>query len=176
MVEGLSFLHDRGIVHRDLKPGNVFLENGVVKIGDVGLSKFISESHRSAQTQSVGTVYYMAPEVAHGRYGREVDVYSLGIVAVRAAHRPRPLRRRVGGRNPDETSFRKTRPVADPPAVASGAGLGAGKRPAAPHANGAAASGRLQQGGRRLRSAAGDSGGILPERDDGRFVHGRARA
>jgi serine/threonine protein kinase len=80
MVDGLSFLHDRGIVHRDLKPGNVFLENGVVKIGDVGLSKFISESHRSAQTQSVGTVYYMAPEVAHGRYGREVDVYSLGIV------------------------------------------------------------------------------------------------
>jgi Protein kinase domain len=80
MVEGLNFLHDRGIVHRDLKPGNVFLENGVVKIGDVGLSKFISESHRSAQTQSVGTVYYMAPEVAHGRYGREVDIYSLGIV------------------------------------------------------------------------------------------------
>jgi serine/threonine protein kinase len=80
MVEGLNFLHDRGIVHRDLKPGNVFLESGVVKIGDVGLSKFISESHRSAQTQSVGTVYYMAPEVAHGRYGREVDIYSLGIV------------------------------------------------------------------------------------------------
>src|SRR5580698_6411313 len=80
MVEGLNFLHDRGIVHRDLKPGNVFIESGVVKIGDVGLSKFISESHRSAQTQSVGTVYYMAPEVAHGRYGREVDVYSLGIV------------------------------------------------------------------------------------------------
>ena len=80
LVDGLSFLHDRGIVHRDLKPGNVFLESGVVKIGDVGLSKFISESHRSAQTQSVGTVYYMAPEVAHGRYGREVDVYSLGIV------------------------------------------------------------------------------------------------
>ena len=80
MVEGLNFLHDRGIVHRDLKPGNVFIESGVVKIGDVGLSKFISESHRSAQTQSVGTVYYMAPEVAHGRYGREVDIYSLGVV------------------------------------------------------------------------------------------------
>src|ERR1700722_10859471 len=80
LVEGLSFLHDRGIVHRDLKPGNVFIENSVIKIGDMGLSKFISESHRSAQTQSVGTVYYMAPEVAHGRYGREVDVYSLGIV------------------------------------------------------------------------------------------------
>ena len=80
MVAGLSFLHDRGIVHRDLKPANVFQENGVVKIGDVGLAKFITQSKRSAQTESVGTVYYMAPEVARGRYGHEVDVYSLGIV------------------------------------------------------------------------------------------------
>lgn len=80
LCDGLSFLHDRGIVHRDLKPANVFREQGVVKIGDVGLSKYISESRRSAQTQSVGTVYYMAPEVARGRYGREVDVYAMGIM------------------------------------------------------------------------------------------------
>lgn len=80
MTSGLSFLHDRGLVHRDLKPANIFSDGGVVKVGDVGLSKFISESRRSAQTQSVGTVYYMAPEVARGRYGREVDVYSLGIM------------------------------------------------------------------------------------------------
>jgi serine/threonine protein kinase len=78
ITAGLSFLHDRGIVHRDLKPGNIFQEDDVVKIGDVGLAKFISQSHRDAQTQSVGTVYYMAPEVAHGRYRHEVDVYSLG--------------------------------------------------------------------------------------------------
>ncbi len=64
MAAGTAFLHDRGIVHRDLKPANVFRENGVVKIGDVGLSKFITPSRRSAQTESVGTVYYMAPEVA----------------------------------------------------------------------------------------------------------------
>ena len=80
MTAGLSFLHDRGIVHRDLKPANVFRDQGQVKIGDVGLSKYISESRRSAQTQSVGTVYYMAPEVARGRYGREVDVYAMGIM------------------------------------------------------------------------------------------------
>lgn len=80
MTAGLSFLHDRGIVHRDLKPANVFRDHGSVKIGDVGLSKYISESRRSAQTQSVGTVYYMAPEVARGRYGREVDVYAMGIM------------------------------------------------------------------------------------------------
>jgi len=77
---GVSFLHDRGIVHRDLKPGNVFIENNVVKVGDVGLSKFIAPSKRSAHTQSVGTVYYMAPEVAKGKYGKEVDVYAIGIM------------------------------------------------------------------------------------------------
>ena len=80
ITAGLSFLHDRGIVHRDLKPANIFCEADTVKIGDVGLSKYISESRRSAQTQSVGTVYYMAPEVARGRYGREVDVYSTGVI------------------------------------------------------------------------------------------------
>ncbi len=77
---GIGFLHDRGIVHRDLKPANIFRENGIVKVGDVGLSKFIAPSRRSAHTQSVGTVYYMAPEVAKGRYGREVDVYSLAVI------------------------------------------------------------------------------------------------
>ena len=79
-VGGLAYLHDRGLVHRDVKPGNIFWDGGVVKVGDVGLSKFITPSRRSAHTESVGTVYYMAPEVAHGRYGTEVDVYSLGVI------------------------------------------------------------------------------------------------
>lgn len=80
IAAGSEYLHERGIVHRDLKPANIYLENGVIKIGDVGLAKFISESSRSAQTQSVGTVYYMAPEIAHGRYGKEVDVYAIGVM------------------------------------------------------------------------------------------------
>jgi len=80
IAAGADYLHERGIVHRDLKPANIYLENGVIKIGDVGLAKFISESRRSAQTQSVGTVYYMAPEIAHGRYGKEVDVYAIGVM------------------------------------------------------------------------------------------------
>ncbi|HVV99145.1 MAG TPA: serine/threonine-protein kinase [Planctomycetaceae bacterium] len=80
VVGGLAYLHDRGLVHRDVKPGNIFWDGGVVKVGDVGLSKFITPSRRSAHTESVGTVYYMAPEVAHGRYGAEVDVYSLGVI------------------------------------------------------------------------------------------------
>jgi hypothetical protein len=77
---GVAHLHDHGIVHRDLKPGNIFLDEGTVKIGDYGLAKFISCSRRSGQTESVGTVHYMAPEIANGRYGREIDTYALGII------------------------------------------------------------------------------------------------
>jgi serine/threonine protein kinase len=79
---GVHYLHQNGIVHRDLKPGNIFhdTEAELVKIGDYGLSKFISCSRRSGHTESVGTVHYMAPEIGRGIYGREIDVYSLGII------------------------------------------------------------------------------------------------
>ncbi len=76
----VAYLHDHGIVHRDLKPANIFSDDGVVKVGDYGLSKFISCSRRSGHTESIGTVHYMAPEVANGRYGKEIDVYALGII------------------------------------------------------------------------------------------------
>ncbi len=77
---GLAYLHDHGIVHRDLKPGNVFVDEGIVKLGDYGLSKYISCGRRSGQTDSVGTVHYMAPEVANGRYGKQIDIYALGVL------------------------------------------------------------------------------------------------
>jgi serine/threonine protein kinase len=80
ICSGVAYLHDHGIVHRDLKPGNIFSDDGTVKIGDYGLAKFISCSRRSGQTESVGTVHYMAPEIANGRYGREIDTYALGII------------------------------------------------------------------------------------------------
>ncbi|MFN4259193.1 MAG: serine/threonine protein kinase [Gemmataceae bacterium] len=80
LAKAIGYLHDHGIVHRDLKPGNIFIENGLVKIGDYGLSKFISSSQRTAQTQSVGTVYYMAPEISTGNYNKQIDVYAAGVI------------------------------------------------------------------------------------------------
>ena len=80
IAKGLSYLHDRGIVHRDLKPGNLFYDDGYVKIGDYGLSKFISISRHSAQTASIGTVHYMAPEIGSGNYSHGVDIYALGVM------------------------------------------------------------------------------------------------
>jgi hypothetical protein len=80
MARAVAYLHDHGIVHRDLKPGNVFLENGTVKVGDYGLSKAISSSQRTHQTQSVGTVHYMAPEISTGNYNKQIDVYAAGVI------------------------------------------------------------------------------------------------
>jgi hypothetical protein len=78
--KGLSYLHECGIVHRDLKPGNIFYENGYVKIGDYGLSKAMSATQHSGQTITVGTVHYMAPEISMGRYDKSIDIYALGVM------------------------------------------------------------------------------------------------
>lgn len=80
IAKGLSYLHDRGIVHRDLKPGNIFYDDGYVKIGDYGLSKHMSVSQHSGQTVSVGTVHYMAPEIGSGSYTKAIDIYALGVI------------------------------------------------------------------------------------------------
>ena len=80
MVAGVEHLHQEGLVHRDLKPGNLFDDRGVIKVGDYGLSKFISDSQRGGHTESVGTFHYMAPEIARGEYGREIDIYALGVI------------------------------------------------------------------------------------------------
>lgn len=79
---GVTHLHRHGIVHRDLKPANVFRDDDahVVKIGDYGLSKFISCNVRSGHTENVGTFHYMAPEIGNGVYGKEVDIYAMGII------------------------------------------------------------------------------------------------
>jgi len=80
ICKGLSYLHDRGIVHRDLKPGNIFYDDGYVKIGDYGLSKHIAVSAHSGNTVSVGTVHYMAPEIGSGSYTKAIDIYALGVM------------------------------------------------------------------------------------------------
>ena len=80
MVDGVAYLHDHGIVHRDLKPANMFMEEGVVKIGDYGLSKSITMSQDRGHSESIGTCHYMAPEISSGKYHKPIDIYALGVV------------------------------------------------------------------------------------------------
>ena len=80
LVEGVAYLHDHGIVHRDLKPANLFMEEGLVKIGDYGLAKLINASQGNEHSESIGTCHYMAPEIASGKYHKPIDVYAIGVI------------------------------------------------------------------------------------------------
>ena len=77
---GVSYLHACRVLHRDLKSSNLFLKNGVLKIGDLGVSKLLDSSTQLATTM-VGTPYYLSPELCeNARYDAKSDIWALGVV------------------------------------------------------------------------------------------------
>lgn len=81
ILEGLEYLHSQKpypVIHRDLKCDNIFVSSstGDVRIGDLGLSTFMKNSHNKT---ILGTPQYMAPELYEERYGPSVDIYSFGL-------------------------------------------------------------------------------------------------
>jgi serine/threonine protein kinase len=87
MCRGLQCLHSNRILHRDIKSANIFLSKGVIKIGDLNVSKV--NKHGLAVTQT-GTPYYACPEVWKDKpYNSSSDVWSVGCVIYEmAALRP----------------------------------------------------------------------------------------
>ncbi|MFH1438196.1 MAG: serine/threonine-protein kinase, partial [Pseudomonadota bacterium] len=81
IASGMSEAH-KSIVHRDLKPDNVLLAaNGVLKITDFGLAKYVSDATRTQTFKGWGTVAYMAPECwLSEKNTPRMDIYSMGIM------------------------------------------------------------------------------------------------
>lgn len=82
LLLGVSHLHGMGICHRDLKPENFLYVSkeptSELKIIDFGMS--IKVRNPNELMTLVGTPYYLAPEVLKGNYGKECDIWSLGVI------------------------------------------------------------------------------------------------
>jgi len=82
MLLAVNYLHGRGIVHRDLKIENfIYSTKGGshLKLIDFGFSKMWDQ--RRKMHASCGTLSYIAPEVLHGGYTSQCDLWSIGVVA-----------------------------------------------------------------------------------------------
>ena len=79
-IRGLDILHSNAILHRDIKSANIFINDGVYKLGDLNVSKVQDHNNRLAYTQT-GTPYYASPEVWRDEpYDNKSDIWSLGCV------------------------------------------------------------------------------------------------
>ena len=78
ICKALMLCEARHIIHRDIKPENILISKfGDYKLGDFGVARV--QDHTTNATK-MGTHGYAAPEVEHGqKYGKEADIYSLGI-------------------------------------------------------------------------------------------------
>ena len=91
ILEGLKYLHRSDIIHRDLKSANIFLtKKGLVKIGDLNVSKIIGKNMAITQT---GTPYYASPEIWNDHpYDYKCDIWSTGCIIYEMASLKMPFR------------------------------------------------------------------------------------
>lgn len=81
IAKTLSYIHENGLLHQDVKPCNLMLdESSRVWLADFGLARLAESSlEQQESNHPIGTVGYIAPELATGPGDVRSDVYSLGV-------------------------------------------------------------------------------------------------
>jgi serine/threonine protein kinase len=76
IASGFRELHRHKVMHRDFKLDNLFMDDDIVVIADLGFAK---AGREMTQTQC-GTPLYMAPEIFAGKkYTNSADLWSVGV-------------------------------------------------------------------------------------------------
>ena len=97
IVNAIYFLHKNNFIHRDIKPENILLFNkNIAKLCDFGWCVEFKDEPRNT---FCGTTEYMAPEMLNEKnYGKEIDIWSLGILLYEMLHGHSPFK-------PDKANF-----------------------------------------------------------------------
>lgn len=82
ILQGVQYMHRQNICHRDLKLENVMIDDGNIKIIDLGLASFFDPTGATLLTDFCGSPEYAAPEVyaQHPYFGPDVDVWAIGAI------------------------------------------------------------------------------------------------
>jgi serine/threonine protein kinase len=96
IASGLLYLHEeweKVVVHRDIKASNVLLDdemNG--RLGDFGLARLYDHGVDPQTTHVVGTIGYLAPELARsGNATPPTDVFAFGMFVLEVTCGQRPV-------------------------------------------------------------------------------------
>ncbi|KAF8665916.1 hypothetical protein HU200_054000 [Digitaria exilis] len=96
IASGLLYLHEeweKVVVHRDIKASNVLLDdemNG--RLGDFGLARLYDHGVEPQTTHVVGTIGYLAPELARsGNATPSTDVFAFGMFVLEVTCGQRPV-------------------------------------------------------------------------------------
>jgi hypothetical protein len=69
------------LIHRDLKPENLLLHNGIWKLADLGLARFVEAATATISMKDFLSAPYAAPEQWRGEHAtKTTDVYALGCI------------------------------------------------------------------------------------------------